>query len=99
MDLSKDLRAARVAYETAAREAAEAKARVDSANRAYDAARRKPGGEDVDRARAAWALTLKEWCDALIGKETARDALAAERRTADREVADHLHLPTTGGRR
>lgn len=98
MDLSADLRAAQAAHQTAARELADAKTRLDSAGRAYDAARRTDEGEELTRARSCWALTLKEWADALIARETAKDTLAAERRRTDRDVADHLHLPTRGGR-
>lgn len=100
MDLSKDLRAAQAALDDAERELRSARDSLDSASAAYKGKRRTQArGAEVERAREAWGLALLVWAHALLHRESCRDRVAAERRTADREVAEHLHLPTTGGRR
>ncbi|GIH70303.1 hypothetical protein [Sphaerimonospora thailandensis] len=99
MDLAQDLRTAQAAYDTADRALTAARATLDGAGKAYDSTRRRtPRGVNLERARQAWGLALLDWATALIARETAKDTLAAERRTTDQAVADELHLPTRSPR-
>ncbi|RCG27198.1 hypothetical protein DQ384_26120 [Sphaerisporangium album] len=95
MDLSADLRAAQDTFDQADRELVDARNRLDTATAAYDRIRRAtPVGAPVTGARAAWGLAGLECWNALIARETAKDDLAAARRTTDRDAADALLLPT-----
>jgi len=95
MDLSKDLRAAQAALKTAEAALTATRAAFDAATHNYDRARRyAPTSRETDRARQEWALAGHEWMRALIARETAKDAVASERRTTDTAAADVLHLPT-----
>ncbi|MFI7628427.1 hypothetical protein [Microbispora rosea] len=95
MDLTRALRTAQAAYDQADADLKTARAAFDAAARRYDTVRRyDPVGPDTEQARQAWGLAGREWIQALYRRETAKDALAAERHTVDREAADALHLPT-----
>jgi hypothetical protein len=98
MDLAKDLRAAQAQLDQASAELRDARTTLDSAAAAYDAARRRPGGTDYERARSAWGLALQEWARILIRREGLVDLVAVERRRLDRDGADALLMPTRGGR-
>jgi hypothetical protein len=99
MDLSADLRALTAAYDDAGRVLTDTRRTFETATTAYHARRRyAPRGAETAAARAAWAIAGQEWMAALIARETARDALAAERRDVDHAAEDHFLTPTRSAR-
>ncbi|MDX3109698.1 hypothetical protein [Nonomuraea angiospora] len=92
------VQAAQAQCDAASAELKDARATLDSAAAAYDAARRRPGGLDYEKARSAWGLALQEWARVLIRREALVDLVAVERRRADRDGADALLVPTRGAR-
>jgi hypothetical protein len=83
MDLAKPLRAAQARLDQADRDLAEQRLELNSAAANYDRVRRYQPTQ-TDRARQAWGIALMDWAAAWITRETAKDAVAIERRdTAD----------------
>jgi hypothetical protein len=88
MDLAKPLRAAHTRLAQADRDLAEQRRELSTAAANYDRVRRYQTTH-TDRARQAWGIALMDWAAAWITRETAKDAVALERRDTDRtaEVA------------
>jgi len=81
------VRVAQAQLDAAAAELKAARTTLDSAAAVYDAARKRPGGLDYEKARAAWALALQEWTRLLIRHAGMTDRLAVERRRRDLDPA------------
>jgi hypothetical protein len=96
-----DYAAARAERDQLTAATAEANRTAKSAGHAYHAMRTKLGRgrewqrADLERARVAWALALKEWADLLVRREQAVDALLLLQCDHDQSAGAALHRLAT----